>query len=232
MPSPRCSRTGFEWRPWRNAEKTCADDLSGVRAGGSRLTIPRMDLQHTMRAIVRGMPRIFAGGVPVERAGERRLAHARLEVPLAPRLKLVSDAFEEGGAIPRLFTADGAGLPPPLRFSGVPAQARSLALVVEDPDAPTPNPFVHWLVYGMSPDAGTIEAALAGKALCGRNTMMRSAWAPCAPPKGDHPHRYVFQLFALSRVPALGANAGRTAVLKELALSAIALTLLTGTYQR
>jgi len=189
-----------------------------------------MDLQHTMRSLIRGVPRIAIGGVPAERAGEGRLAHRRLQLQPS-RLQLFSD-FGEGEAIPFAHSADGGGFAPPLSWTGVPKEARSLALLVEDPDAPTPNPFVHWIVYGIPPAAESIGAALAQGAHAGRNSMMRPHWAGCAPPKGDREHRYVFQLFAVAGPLHLRTHAGRSAVVEAMRHRVIGLGLLTGTYRR
>src|SRR5205823_10737907 len=125
-----------------------------------RLTMfPAMDLQHTVRCLVRGVPHIFLGGVPAERAGDDRLALRKLGLTPTGRPALYSDAFTEGAQIPKVHTAAGEGTPPPLRWDSPPPAARSLALLVEDPDAPTPNPFVHWIVTNISPVAATIEQA-------------------------------------------------------------------------
>jgi Raf kinase inhibitor-like YbhB/YbcL family protein len=189
-----------------------------------------MDLQHTMRSLIRGVPRIALGGVPVERAGEERLAWRRLQLQPS-RIQLFSD-FTQGEPIPFAHSADGGGFAPPLSWTGLPKEARSLVLLVEDPDAPTPNPFVHWIVYGIPPSADSAGAALARGAHAGRNSMMRAHWTGCAPPKGDHPHRYVFQLFAVDRPLQLRRHAGRSAVVEALRHRVIGLGLLTGTYRR
>lgn len=191
-----------------------------------------MDLQHTMRCLVRGLPHLLIGGVPPERAGDERLASVRLGAQRSEGLALSSSAFNDGGRIPVRFTADGEGDAPPLNFGNVPAGTKSLALIVEDPDAPTPNPFVHWLLYGITPNARTPAEALGAGAHQGRNSMLRAAWAGCAPPKGDTPHRYTFQLFALDRAPRLEPAAGRTALLKQLRGHVLACTRLVGTYAR
>jgi len=189
-----------------------------------------MDLQHAMRSIIRGVPRIALGGVPAERAGVSRLAWRRLGVR-PTGIRLFSD-FTDGGDIPFAHSADGGGFAPPLSWADVPPEARSLALLVEDPDAPTPNPFVHWIVYGIPPQAGSIGDALVQGAFAGRNSMFRSQWAGCAPPKGDRAHRYVFQLFAVDGPLSLRPHAGRSAVLEALRGRVMGLGLLAGTYQR
>ena len=189
-----------------------------------------MDLQHAMRSLIRGMPRIAFGGVPAERAGDGRLALNRLGARQSG-IRLASD-FADGAPIPFEHSADGPAIAPPLSFSGVPREARSLALIVEDPDAPTPNPFVHWLVYGISPRCGSLEDALATGAQVGRNSMLRTGWAGCAPPKGDRAHRYFFQLFALWREPRLHGIVGRSALLEAIEARIVGCGLLVGTYQR
>ena len=67
-------------------------------------------------------------------------------------------------------------MPPPLRWEAPPSGTRSLALVVEDPDAPTPNPFVHWIVTNIPPMAGTLAQALSRGAKQGRNSMLRTGF--------------------------------------------------------
>jgi len=93
------------------------------------------ETQHVLRSLFRGMPRLLTGGVPRERAGEERLAFRRLGVEPSGELRLTSDAFANGEPIPIRYTADGGSAEPPLRWSGAPRGALSLALVVEDPQA-------------------------------------------------------------------------------------------------
>jgi Raf kinase inhibitor-like YbhB/YbcL family protein len=191
-----------------------------------------MELQHTLRCVIRGLPHLVTGGVPPERAGEERLAYRRLALEPSRGLSLVSDAFAEGGQIPRTYATDGESTPPPLRWSGVPASTGSLALVVEDPDAPTPNPFVHWIVHGIPPEAESIATALARDAREGRNSMLRIGWAAVAPPKRDEPHRYVFQLFALDGDLPVPTHPGRSALVAALRSRVLACATLVGTYRR
>ena len=191
-----------------------------------------MEIQHTLRSILRGMPRLFFGGVPAERAGDERLAHRRLGLKGSAGLGLTCEAFAEGAPIPPQFSADGGGQTPLLRWTGALGATRSLALLVEDPDAPTPNPFVHWLLYGIRVSTQTTAEALAAGALIGRNSMMRPNWAGCAPPKGDLAHRYFFQLFALDSDLRLGPQVGRSALIQAMQGHALGCAILTGTYQR
>jgi Raf kinase inhibitor-like YbhB/YbcL family protein len=190
------------------------------------------EIQHVVRSVVRGLPHLLVGGVPPERAGEQRLSFRRLGVEPSGELRLTSDAFANGEPIPVRYTADGGSAEPPLRWSGVPQGALSLALVVEDPDAPTPRPRVHWLVYAIPPSATSIDAARAGGAREGRNSMFRTGWLGCAPPKGDFAHRYFFQLFAADRNLDLPPGIGRSALLHTLRGHVLSCATLIATYRR
>jgi len=119
-------------------------------------------------------------------------------------MKLESTAFEDGGPIPRRFTCEGEDVSPELHWSGVPDGAKSLALIVDDPDAPDPrNPrttWVHWVLYDIPPDAvGLPENAqpqdLPKGTRPGRNDWRRTGYGGPCPPVGRH--RYFHELFAL-----------------------------------
>src|SRR5205085_3671831 len=110
-------------------------------------------------SLLRGLPHLAVGGVPKERTSEERLAYRRLAIEPSGGIQLSSDAFAHGEPIPTRYTADGRSDEPPLRWSGVPPQAQSLAVIVEDPDAPTPQPFVHWLLYCIPLQANNTDQA-------------------------------------------------------------------------
>ena len=128
-------------------------------------------------------------------------------------LTLRSSAFSNGGAIPKRYTCDGEDISPPLEWSGVPGNARSLALIVDDPDAPDPKApkrvWVHWVVYNPTAADGALpERASGGKlpdgAREGLNDWKRVGYGGPCPPIGRH--RYFFKLYALDVVlPDLGA---------------------------
>lgn len=138
------------------------------------------------------------------RAGHEKLTLARLDLEGATALSISSPAFASGGRLPPRFTADGEGVSPPLTWSGVPDGARCLALIVEDPDAPTPRPLVHAIVIDIDPELSSLaEGAIkpdgpgdADKNV-GRNSGLSEGWLPPDPPTGHGSHDYVFQLFAL-----------------------------------
>ncbi|MGK6323342.1 YbhB/YbcL family Raf kinase inhibitor-like protein [Sphingomonas sp. DT-51] len=156
------------------------------------------------------------------------------------QLTLSSPAFADGARLPERFTADGEGVSPPLTWSGVPAGAVALALVVEDPDAPTPTPLVHAVVWNLPADSsGLEEGAIVADGRggydgsdVGRNSYQQEGWLPPDPPTGHGSHDYVFQLFALRKAAALDVNPGRSAVLEALRGRVLAAGMLVGTYSR
>ena len=127
-------------------------------------------------------------------------------------MKLTSPAFRHMGEIPRDYTCDGDDIAPPLRWTEVPANAKSLALVVEDPDAPDPAAptltWVHWLLYDLPAADGELPEAVRPEQLPpgtreGLNDWKVAGYGGPCPPIGRH--RYFFRLYALDRVlPDLG----------------------------
>ncbi|MEJ5990492.1 YbhB/YbcL family Raf kinase inhibitor-like protein [Ramlibacter sp. PS3R-8] len=154
-------------------------------------------------------------------------------------LAVGSLAFGDHAPIPERYTADGEGLSPPLHWSGVPAGAASLVLLVEDADAPTPEPLVHAIVVDLpAADAAFGEGEMdsprqdGGEAHEGRNSYLQKGWLPPDPPPGHGSHRYAFQLFALGPGDAFGGTPGRSDVLKAVQERGMASGLLIGTYER
>jgi Raf kinase inhibitor-like YbhB/YbcL family protein len=148
--------------------------------------------------------------------------------PKAPdTLHLASPAFAAGAAIPARFTCDGDDEPPPLEWTGVPSGTRSIALLMEDPDAPD-GTFVHWTVYGIRADAGRVPPA----AVEGESSFGDTGYGGPCPPEGDDPHRYVFYLYALRSPLGLEAGAAPDAVRDAIAERAIARGRLTARYGR
>jgi Raf kinase inhibitor-like YbhB/YbcL family protein len=191
-----------------------------------------MSVAHTVKCITLGMPTLFFGGQPRARAGVDGLARRVLGAASDRLFTLRSEAFGPGQELPGRFSAKGGNLSPPLSWTGVPGTARSLALIVEDPDAPTPKPFVQWLVYSISPLADGFPEGAAHGALEGKNSLMKGGYAGASPPKGDRPHRYHFQLFALDRDLSLPAGLGRGALLAALRDHVLAATECVATFAR
>lgn len=152
-------------------------------------------------------------------------------------MQITSPAFTHMAEIPRLYTCDGRDLSPPLAFSGMPAGTRSLALIVHDPDVPSPDApkriWVHWVLYGLPADcAGLPEAvgALPPGTREGRNDWGRTGYGGPCPPKGRH--RYFHTLYALDCVlPDLGRPT-KAALEQAMHGHVLARAELVGTYQR
>jgi len=154
-------------------------------------------------------------------------------------LQVGSLAFADHAPIPARYTADGEGVSPPLHWSGIPPEADSLVLLVEDADAPTSDPLVHAVVVDLAPEDGSLsEGALhsphheGSEVHEGRNSFLRTGWLPPDPPPGHGPHRYAFQLYALAAGEPFRSTPGRSDVLAAVQARALASGLLIGTYER
>jgi len=188
------------------------------------------------------MPPVIGHSLAGIRPGMEKLAYASAEMAAPETVSITSEAFGNGEAIPARYTADGARLSPPLRFRRIPPGTRSLALIAEDADSPTPAPLCHALVWKIDPldGGGFQEAALDADAmptarrgaLVGKNSFLALGWLPPDPPPGHGPHRYALQIYALDAVPDLKEGAGRGAVMAALKGHVLAKGLLVGTYQR
>jgi Raf kinase inhibitor-like YbhB/YbcL family protein len=141
-------------------------------------------------------------------------------------MHLISPAFRDGGQIPDRYAKAGADISPPLTWTGVPADTRSLALIVDDPDAPR-GTWTHWIVTDLPATMpGLHEGVTAGH--IGLNDWKRAEWNGPAPPQGRH--RYEFKLFALDRELGL-IRATRHEVERAMAGHVLAEAKLTGTYE-
>jgi len=169
------------------------------------------------------------------RAGHGKLAVAQLGGEgLLNRdgFTLRSAAFANGEDLDPSFTADEEdAVAPPLEWTAPPAAAQELALIVEDPDAPTPQPFCHWLVWGLRAQQGQL---LEGETppRVGKNSFGNSEWLLPDPPTGHGPHDYVFQLFALDQGLPLMPGASRSDLMEAMKGRVIAAAVLTATYER
>ena len=156
------------------------------------------------------------------------------------QLKLESSAFSEGQAIPRQYSGEGEDISPPLSWSGVPEGVKELAMIVDDPDAPTPKPWVHWVIYkipvgvvGFSEGmATTAELSNPAGARQGRNTAGKIGYHGPMPPPGHGVHHYHFKLYALDVELDLVAGAEKEALLAAMKGQIVAQAELMGTYQR
>ena len=111
-------------------------------------------------------------------------------------MKITSSVFQQGGNLPSKFTCDGADTSPPLQIQEIPPTAKSLVLIVDDPDAPS-GLFTHWIIWNISPQASTIAEGSAPKGVEGLNDFGKSRYGGPCPPSGTH--RYFFKIFALDK---------------------------------
>lgn len=174
-------------------------------------------------------------------AGRQTITSTLPEAQSAPSAVTVrSDAFAANGPIPEANSAYGQDLSPALSWSGVPAGAKSVVLMMEDPDASGPKPFVHWLVANLPANVTSLPASLpkveslaqTAGATQGANHTGRLGYYGPHPPSGEPPHRYHFQVFALDTVLRLPTGFNRNALIEAMRGHVLAKGELVGTYQR
>lgn len=145
-------------------------------------------------------------------------------------LKITSPAFAEKRAIPVRYTCDGQDINPPLLIDAVPNGAQSLALIVDDPDAPV-GIWVHWVVWNIPPLTREItENSLPAGAAQGLNDWKRNRYGGPCPPSGTH--RYYFRLYALDTTLDLAPTTAKAALERAMQGHIIARGELMGTYRR
>lgn len=155
-------------------------------------------------------------------------------------LVIQSPAFGNNETIPRRFTADGEDVSPRLTWSGVPEAVRELALICDDPDAPTPEPWVHWVIYKIPARTAGLPENVAGLevlvepegVLQGKNSWGRTGYGGPAPPRGHGVHHYHFKLYALDTALDAAPGLDKRRLLTAMQGHIIAQGELVGTYQR
>jgi Raf kinase inhibitor-like YbhB/YbcL family protein len=161
------------------------------------------------------------------------IAAATTALPLlaagGAKMKITSSVFQQGGNIPSKFTCDGADTSPPLQIQEVPPTAKSLVLIVDDPDAPS-GLFTHWIIWNISPQASTIAEGSAPKGVEGLNDFGKSRYGGPCPPSGTH--RYFFKIFALDKELDLPAGSKRAQLDAAMKGHVIAQGELMGRYSR
>jgi hypothetical protein len=152
-------------------------------------------------------------------------------------MRLTSTAFADGGEIPQAYTCEGRDISPSLLWSGVPTNAQSLALIVDDPDAPDPaaptTTWVHWVLLDIAPEAGGIaESAKPPPAGAreGLNDWNRTRYGGPCPPIGRH--RYFFKLYALDTTLPKLARPTKAELESAMKGHTLAVATLVGTYQK
>ena len=151
-------------------------------------------------------------------------------------IQITSTAFAEGGSIPSQYACDGVNVSLPLAWTGIPEGTKSLALIGDDPDAPS-RVFVHWVVYNLPPGTTSLpegipaSEAVPGGGIQGKNDFGRIGYGGPCPPRGTT-HRYFFKLYALNVELTLPPGASKTDVLRAMEGHILAEGQLMGTYKR
>jgi Raf kinase inhibitor-like YbhB/YbcL family protein len=154
----------------------------------------------------------------------------------AMTIEITSTAFQPGATIPKSYTGDGADQSPPLAWSNPPAEAKTFALICDDPDAPR-GTWVHWVLFNLPGETRHLEEGvpttdtIASGAKQGKNDFGNNGYGGPAPPKGK-PHRYFFKLYALDVDLGLPPGATKSHVMDAMKGHVLAEGQLMGTYQR
>jgi Raf kinase inhibitor-like YbhB/YbcL family protein len=159
-------------------------------------------------------------------------ADALAAAPVATTLGVTSSAFTDASPIPVRYTCDGDGVSPALAWTGVPTGAVELAVVVDDPDAPS-GTYVHWLLFGVAPSTPMVaESQVPPGARQARNSAGHAAYSAPCPPHGDGPHHYRFTVYALGQRVDASDGAARDTVLRAIRGAAVAKGTVTATFER
>ncbi len=147
-------------------------------------------------------------------------------------MQITSPVFQEGESIPRKYTCEGVETSFPLNFSGIPSEAKSLALIMDDSDVPknlrADGMWVHWVVYGIDPKTTEVKEGTPSLGTQGVNTGGKNGYqGPCPP---DREHRYFIKLYALDMTPDLKEGATKEELLKAMEGHIIAQAELMGRY--
>lgn len=150
-------------------------------------------------------------------------------------IKITSSAFAEDGLIPPKYTCDGSDISPPLQWEAMPEGTKSIALICDDPDAPS-GTFVHWVIFGLSAETRELEEnippdeTLPNGAKQGTSDFGRIGYGGPCPPSGTH--RYFFKIYALDTELDLAAGARKPQLLKAMEGHILGQGQLIGKYKR
>jgi Raf kinase inhibitor-like YbhB/YbcL family protein len=158
----------------------------------------------------------------------------------AMSVKIESPTVKNNERIPVQFTGDGKDVSPQLSWSGVPDGTAELALIMDDPDAPTPEPWVHWVIYKIPADTKTLPENVAktetlttpAGAMQGKNSWDKIGYGGPAPPPGHGTHHYYFKLYALDRALSVAPGLTKNQLLSAMKGHILAEGELMGTYER
>jgi Raf kinase inhibitor-like YbhB/YbcL family protein len=146
-------------------------------------------------------------------------------------MKISSPAFENNAGIPSKFTCDGENISPTLNISEMPNEAKSLVLIVDDPDAPVAEGFVHWILFNINPTTTEIEEnGTPAEAIQGQNSLGESRYTGPCPPSGNH--HYHFRIYALNSPLNLSSSAKREDIERSMKGHILDEAEIVGLYQR
>ena len=155
-------------------------------------------------------------------------------------MQLKSHGFDHNSEIPRRYSQEGENRSPALEWTGVPAGTQELALIVDAPDAPSAEPWVHWVLYSLSPSSHSLAEGVPNRdhlenpkgAKQGVNSSNQIGYAGPMPPIGHGSHRYFFKLYALDTKLNLNPRMTKEALLKAMKGHVLADAELMGRYRR
>lgn len=147
-------------------------------------------------------------------------------------ITLESTAFQHGAAIPRKYSGEGEDVSPPLSWSGAPEGTQEFVLICDDPDAPRPEPWVHWIVYGIPAGTTQLPEGDGSDFREGMNSWTDTGYGGPMPPEGHGTHHYHFKIYALDTKLELEPGATKEQVLQAIEGHIVAQGELIGTYQR
>ena len=156
------------------------------------------------------------------------------------KITVTSVAFKHNEPIPKPYTGDGKDVSPPLKWEGVPAEAKELAMIVDDPDAPRAEPWVHWVIYKLPPTVKELPEGVAkdaklnspAGALQGLNSWGTAGFRGPSPPKGHGVHHYHFKVYALDAPLDVKEGLEKDDLLAKMKGHVLAEGELIGTYER
>lgn len=163
--------------------------------------------------------------------GEPQQAPEQKERTMAS-LTITSPSFQTGQKIPRKYTGEGDDVSPALSWTGAPSATQEYALICDDPDAPRPQPWVHWVLYKIPANTTSLAEGSKGIGIDGTNSWPREGYGGPMPPPGHGVHHYHFKVYALDAPLELGPGATKEVLLKAIDDHVIGKGELVGTYER
>ncbi len=154
---------------------------------------------------------------------------------MATKLELTSKDILSNSPIPVVFSGEGKNISPQLSWTGVPSDCKELILVVDDPDAPLPGGWIHWVVYGIPPELKELPQAVtqgASGIVFGKNSYGKNIYQGPMPPPGSGAHHYHFKLFAIDKTLDLKPGIARDQIYKQIQGHILGQAELVGTYKR